>query len=173
MDKGDEIDMSDKTLIVRPYNFDLIGLTEIEIKKDSSYVGAFQHPQNSMNTCDVFYQEEPHPVSKSRYFGMYYGVSMFHPKPSLFITEWQEDWVKQSAISDPDKDLYTYSRNRRDYATTVSGKNFIDGGSSYSRYSVEGVLAEMTLKDGKIFLDGEPCGIHFSWDLKEEKLKTT
>ncbi len=94
----------------------------------------------------IFYGEEEHPVSKSRYFGIYIDMD-----DRIMITN------GQSAVDEPiqgviaDNGDIIYSRYRHDFRRSPDGSVFIDGGRDYFRGSVLSQDRYVTMK----IIDGE------------------
>jgi hypothetical protein len=80
----------------------------------------------------VFYADDPHPVSKSRYFALYYSYVM-EDKPNLMITDGSfiEFQKIMAAVSDDEEIIF--SRHRHDFVKSKDGSVFIDGGRDYIR----------------------------------------
>lgn len=96
--------------------------------------------------CSVFYGEETHPVSKSRYFGLY--IHPTHNQLMICNAADIED-IKFDAVIADNGDVI-YSRHRHDFRTSPDGSVWIDGGRSYTRSGVYPADRWVTLfvKDG-------------------------
>ena len=98
----------------------------------------------------IFYGPEEHPVSKSRYFGIYLDMD-----DRVMITN------GQSAVDEPiqgvvaDNDDIIYSRFRHDFRRSPDGSVFVDGGRDYFRGSVLPQERYVTLRivDGELVLE--------------------
>lgn len=104
-------------------------LDKIENLRNAVYVCATEHKGHCV---EVFYGAEPHPVSQSRYFGLYKS-SVFG---ELMITNgaFIEDQEFDAVIADNGEVIY--SRYRHDYRTSKDGSVWIDGGRSYTRSGI-------------------------------------
>lgn len=95
----------------------------------------------------LFYGSEPHPVSNSRYFGIY-----INQNDKIFITN------GQSAVDEPitgviaDNGDIIYSRYRHDFRRSPDGSVFIDGGRDYYRGSIlqEDRYVKLVIEDGEL-----------------------
>jgi len=112
-----------------PVLFSKEQVEKIELMKSSKYVCSTEH----QGLCiEVFYGEDYHPASGSRYFGLYKAGRT----GELMITNgaFIED-QKIDAIVAEDGEII-FSRYRHDYRSSTDGTVFIDGGRAYTRSSV-------------------------------------
>jgi hypothetical protein len=117
----------------------------IEEKKNAKYVCDTELNDIKMV---IFYGDEEHPVSKSRYFGIY-----FSPVDNTaMITDGsfveQQEFVGAVANNGD----IIYSHDRHDYRTSPDESVFIDGGRSYTKTNCPNTVI-LTVSDG--FLDKE------------------
>jgi hypothetical protein len=101
----------------------------------------------------IFYGQEEHPVSKSRYFGLY-------------VTEEDKVYVinGQTAVDEPitgviaDDGEIIYSRYRHDFRKSKDGSVFIDGGRDHIRSSVlsQDRYVTLTIDNGNLIVDNTP-----------------
>lgn len=104
-------------------------IQKIEDVKKAKYVCATEHQGR---TVEVFYSDEAHPVSNSRYFALY----KTHLTDELMITDgsFVEKQDIDAVIAD-DGDII-YSRYRHDYMVSNDKSVWIDGGRAYTRSGV-------------------------------------
>lgn len=100
--------------------------------------------------CSVFYGETAHPVSNSRYFGLYRD-----PARDMFYIcngESVEDYEFDAVVADNGDIIY--SRHRHDYRYSPDGSVWIDGGRSYTRSGLYDASRRVLLvvRDGKLQL---------------------
>lgn len=131
-----------------PVLFSYEQISKIEDLKKAQYVCATEHQGH---VVEVFYADEEHPVSKSRYFALYKSGS----DGSLMITNgaFIEDQTIDAVVSD-DGDV-VYSRYRHDFMKSNDGSVWIDGGRAYTRSGVYSKDRYVTLsvKDGKFVVN--------------------
>lgn len=130
-----------------PALFNTDQIKKIENIKDAKWVCSTEHKGNSI---EVFYAKDPHPVSNSKYFGLYRTVAV----GQLMITsgEFIEDQNIEAVIAD-NLDV-VYSRYRHDYVKSNDGSVWIDGGRSYTRcgsYSQE-KRCTLVVRDGELLI---------------------
>lgn len=114
---------------IHPVLFSKEQVEKIEELRNAKYVCTSEHNDICI---EVFYGDEAHPVSGSRYFGLYKsGVS-----GQLMITNgaFIEDQEIAAVIAD-NGDI-VYSRYRHDYRISEDKSVWIDGGRSYTRSGV-------------------------------------
>lgn len=130
------------TVVIEPYLFDNDQIKTIEKTKKAKYVCCIEY----MNTiCELFYSDEPHPVSQTRYFVLYTS------KSKLMIGNGGPlDGSEISAYLTDNK--IVYSRFNHDFKQ--HGNITVDGGPVYSRvlYEEGNLPKSVTLKiiDGKL-----------------------
>lgn len=119
---------------------------KVEEKRKAFFLGVF--PVGGMNCkCFVFWNEEKHPRG-SNYFGLYWNGA-------------QDSWMVINAGSVHNKlfqgilkrGKVIYSRYRHD--CRYSGKDMIDGGWDYQRYSLNTKRAKIVhcmISDGKVII---------------------
>jgi hypothetical protein len=97
----------------------------------------------------VFYGEEDHPVSKSRYFALYFSYEDIEMPGKIMIADGSfiEDQKIVAAVSDDGEVIL--SRYRHDFVESEDGSVFIDGGRSYYRTNKPGRLFRIEVKDGE------------------------
>lgn len=102
----------------------------IERMKNAEYVCDSELPTNSEVpvACSIFYAEKEHPVSKSRYFAMFYDY-----QNRLMITNGAFVETQDFTGVVADNGDVIFSRHRHDYRTSDDGSVFVDGGRSYLR----------------------------------------
>lgn len=90
----------------------------------------------------VFYGDTVHPVSNSRYFGLYYDASN-----KLMITDGA--FVEQQEITGvvAENGDVVFSRHRHDYNTSPDGTVFVDGGREYIRTNTTNQVT-LLIRDG-------------------------
>jgi hypothetical protein len=120
-------------------------IEKIESLKNAKYVCSTEH----QGLCiEVFYADEAHPDSGSRYFGLYKAGRT----GELMITNgaFIEDQVIDGIVADDGEIIF--SRYRHDYRKSSDGSVFIDGGRSYTRCSLVDETRRVTLsvKDGSL-----------------------
>jgi hypothetical protein len=133
-----------------PALFSYDQIQKIEDMKKAKYVCATEHQGH---TVEVFYSEEAHPVSNSRYFALYYT----HLTNELMITDGSfiEKQDIDAVVAD-DGDI-VYSRYRHDYMVSNDKSVWIDGGRAYTRsglYSDERHV-KLKVRDGCLELVNE------------------
>ena len=130
------------------------GIKKIEEMKNAKYVC-----ETCLRNVDggwanqpvaIFYGAEEHPVSKSRYFGLY-----VYMQDRVMITNGQSavDEPIQGIIADDGEIIY--SRYRHDFRRSKDGSVFIDGGRDYIRSSVLPEDRHVTLRivDGELIVE--------------------
>jgi hypothetical protein len=126
-----------------PVLFSKEQIEKIETLKNAKYVCSTEH----QGLCiEVFYADEPHPDSGSRYFGLYKAGRT----GDLMITNgaFIEDQLINGIIADDGEIIY--SRYRHDYCVSADDSVFIDGGRAYTRSSLvdETRMVTLIVKDG-------------------------
>jgi hypothetical protein len=118
-------------------------IEKIEKLRNAKYVCATEHKEHCV---EVFYSDEAHPDSGSRYFALY---KTPHTN-ELMITD--GSFIEEQTIDavTAENGEIIYSRYRHDYRTSQDGSVFIDGGRSYTK---SGLYAEdrwvtLSVKDG-------------------------
>ncbi len=121
-------------------------IQKIEKTKKATYLLDTEHKDVHVA---VFYGEEEHPVSKSRYFALYFSYGDYE-KPKLMIADGSfiEEQKIVAAVSDEGEVIF--SRYRHDFFESRDGSVFIDGGRSYYRTNKPGSLFHIEVKDGEI-----------------------
>lgn len=95
----------------------------------------------------IFYGDEKHPDSGSRYFGLYYsGIDQ-----NLMITNGSFIEGQEIAGVVADNGDVVYSRYRHDYRRSPDDSVFVDGGRAYLRTNGT-QLVSMKVEDGKLQL---------------------
>jgi len=121
-------------------------IKKIEESKNAKYVCETSLKANDQwyeNPVAVFYGEEVHPVSKSRYFGVFFQGDYSYICNAASV----EDQVITGVITEDAEIIY--SKYRHDYIE--SGDLFIDGGRDYTRTNAtEDRLVELVIRNGKI-----------------------
>lgn len=129
-------------IVIEPYLFNEEQIKIIEKNRNAKYVCSIEH----MNTkCELFYGDEVHPVSQSRYFLIYYSDN------ELMITSGKPlDGFEINAHLTDNK--IVYSRFNHDFKQ--HGNITVDGGPTYCRvlYQEGNKPQSVTLKimDGKL-----------------------
>lgn len=107
-------------------------IKKIEEKYNAKYVCETTLP-NGSRSCAVFYADKAHPVSKSRYFSIFWDQRLPNDEPNLMIAN--GDFVKKqlflTAVADDGELLF--SRYRHDCRYSKDGSAMIDGGRDYAR----------------------------------------
>lgn len=115
--------------------------------------------KNAVYVCDtemkdilvsIFYGDTPHPVSNSRYFGLYYT-----PEDNiLMITDgsFVETQTFYGAVANNGDVIY--SRYRHDYRSSPDDSVFIDGGRAYTRTNTKNIVS-LKVTDGILKIEGE------------------
>jgi len=118
-------------LLNEPVLFDSVNIQKIESVKNAKYVCDTEHKDVHVA---VFYGEEEHPVSKSRYFALYYS-------DQLMITN--GSFIEQQHISGvvADNGDVIFSRYRHDFRKSPDGSVFVDGGRSYLRTNTTNIVS--------------------------------
>lgn len=93
----------------------------------------------------IFYADVTHPVSGSRYFGLYYNQDKI-----LMIIDGSFAEGQTFDAVEADNGEIIFSRYRHDYRQSGDGSVFIDGGRDYTRTSVMGGIIKLGVKDGKL-----------------------
>lgn len=111
---------------IHPVLFSKEQVEKIEKIRNAKYVCASEHEGFCI---EVFYGSEAHPVSGSKYFGLYRAGNT----SELMITNgaFIEDQEIDAVIAD-NGDI-VYSRYRHDYMRSEDGSVWIDGGRAYTR----------------------------------------
>ena len=113
-------------LLNEPVLFSEENVKKIEDLKSAKYVCDTE--QNGLHVA-IFYANEAHPDSGSRYFGLYYtGV-----ENQLMITNGA--FIEEQDIAGvvAENGDVIYSRYRHDYRRSPDGTVFVDGGRAYTR----------------------------------------
>ena len=113
-------------LLNEPVLFSKENVKKIEDLKNAKYVCDTE--QNGLHIA-IFYGDDPHPDSGSRYFGLYYtGV-----ENQLMITNCA--FIEEQNITGvvAENGDVIYSRYRHDYRSSPDGSVFVDGGRAYLR----------------------------------------
>lgn len=112
-----------------PVLFNEEQIEKIENLRNAKYVCTTEHEGFCV---EVFYGAEEHPVSKSRYFGLYKAGAL----GDLMITNgaFIESQEIEAVIADNGDIIY--SRYRHDYRISEDRSVWIDGGRSYTRSGV-------------------------------------
>lgn len=126
-----------------PVLFSKEQVEKIELMKNSKYVCSTEH----QGLCiEVFYAEDYHPVSGSRYFGLYKAGRT----GELMITDGDfiEDQTIDAIVAEDGEIIF--SRYRHDFRRSTDGTVFIDGGRAYTKSSVVPEERRVTLvvRDG-------------------------
>lgn len=103
-------------------------LDKIEKLKNAKFVCETSHEGKHIA---VFYGDVAHPVSGSRYFGLYYSYSA--TDKTLLITDGA--FIEKQTIDGirADNDDVIYSTYRHDFVTSPDGSVSIDGGRDYTK----------------------------------------
>lgn len=100
--------------------------------------------------CAVFYGDEAHPVSNSRYFILYTTASSaFGSKLWIADGSFIEDQEIVGVIADDSEVIF--SRYRHDYRTSTDGSVFIDGGRAYTRSNTDNFVT-IKIKYGEVWV---------------------
>jgi hypothetical protein len=140
-------------IINEPYVFTKEQIDKICEIKEAEYVCDTTLKNGA--DCSVFYGKTAHPVSNSRYFGLYQ-----HPmNGTLYICDGSsvEDLEITGVIANNGDVIY--SRTRHDYRYSPDGSVWIDGGRDYARsgvYSPE-KFVKLHVVDGKLKVKDETC----------------
>jgi hypothetical protein len=97
------------------------------------------------NVVSVFYADVPHPVSGSRYFGLYYNQDKI-----LMIIDGSFIEGQTFDAVEADNGEIVFSRYRHDYRESADNSVFIDGGRDYTRTSAMIGIIKLGVKDGKL-----------------------
>ena len=123
-------------------------IKKIEEVKNAKFVCDTQLPTKNGNWSDIpvsiFYGNKEHPVSKSRYFGIF-----FDENNKIMITDGSSvvDSLISAVCSDDGEIIY--SRYRHDYRISKDESVFIDGGRNYIRSNTSNVV-NLTIKNGEL-----------------------
>lgn len=133
----------------KSYNFSDENIEKIEALKQAVYVCDTQLEQSNGFTnipISIFYGNEVHPVSNSKYFGLYYNENN-----KLVITNGSSaDNQKINAVVSDNGEVI-FSRFRHDFRTSEDSSISIDGGRDYVKISGNNNnLIELVIKDGKL-----------------------
>lgn len=117
------------TIQIEPVLFSKEQIEKIENLRSAKYVCSSE--ENDI-CVEVFYGSESHPVSGSRYFGLYRTAYT----DELMITNgaFIEDQEIDAVIADNGDIIY--SRYRHDYMKSKDGSVWIDGGRAYTRSGI-------------------------------------
>jgi len=113
-------------LLNEPTLFSEENVKKIEDLKNAKFV--CETEQNGLHVA-IFYADEAHPDSGSRYFGLYYtGV-----ENQLMVTNGA--FIEEQNITGvvAENGDVIYSRFRHDYRSSPDGSVFVDGGRAYLR----------------------------------------
>lgn len=112
---------------IEPVLFTQTQIEQIENLRKCKYVCSSEHKDIPV---EIFYCEEEHPVSKSKYFALY------SSNEGLMITDGSfiEDQTFDAVIAKNGEIIY--SRHRHDYRVSTDRSVFIDGGRSYTRTGI-------------------------------------
>lgn len=103
--------------------------------------------------CDIFYNVEPNPKYKNRYFALYVSGGNMYVMGADSVEN-----LTFSAVRDKNGD-YIYSRYRHDFVTGKGEGVFIDGGREYTRCAADAECINFVVRFGKtIQLGEELCG---------------
>jgi hypothetical protein len=127
-------------IINEPYLFTREQIGRIEELRSCRYVCASEHQGRSV---EVFYGDEPHPDSGSRYFALYYAGDDLMITNGQFVEEQELDAV----IAD-NGDI-VFSRARHDFHTSPDGSVWIDGGRAYTRTNTT-KMTTLVVKNGNL-----------------------
>jgi hypothetical protein len=97
------------------------------------------------NLVSIFYGDVAHPVSGSRYFGLYHN----HDKILMIIDGSFVEGQTFDAV-EADNGEIIFSRYRHDYRESADGSVFIDGGRDYTRTNFMSEIIKLGVKDGKL-----------------------
>lgn len=124
-----------------PILFSTDQIRKIETLRKAKYVCATEYKERSV---EVFYGDEVHVVSGSRYFALYFACDSV-ASSILMITNgaFIEDQEIDGVISNDGE--IVYSRHRHDYRSSRDGSVFIDGGRAYTRTNVLDASRRVTL----------------------------
>lgn len=140
-------------IINEPYVFTKEQINKICELKEAEYVCDTTLKNGA--DCSVFYGKIAHPVSNSRYFGLYQ-----HPMSgSIYICDGSsiEDLEITGVIANNGDVIY--SRTRHDYRYSPDGSVWIDGGRDYTRSGVypPEKFVKLHVVDGKLKVKDETC----------------
>ncbi len=112
-------------------------ITRIEQTRSAKFVCDTEHKDKHVA---VFYGDTEHPVSKSRYFALYYA-------DTLMITDGA--FIEGQEISGAlaDNGDVIFSRYRHDYVISPDGSVTIDGGRAYTKTNTKN-LVTLVIRDG-------------------------
>lgn len=122
-----------------PLLFSKENTKKIEQLRKATYVCDTEH--NGIHVA-IFYGDTTHPISNSRYFGLYYGDSLMITNGS-FIEEQEIIGVVA------DNEEIIYSRHRHDFRYSSDGSVFVDGGRNYIRTNTPKQVI-LKVVDGKL-----------------------
>jgi hypothetical protein len=137
-------------ILNEPVLFSTEQIEKIESLRKAKYVCTTEHE----GLCvEVFYGDETHPASGSRYFGLYKAGRT----GELMITNgaFVED-QKISGIVAENGEI-VFSRYRHDYRMSTDGTVFIDGGRSYTRSSAVSSdrFVNLVVREGVLQVESE------------------
>lgn len=131
-------------LLNEPVLFSHENVKKIEEMKEAKYVCDSEYKDIHVA---VFYGKEPHPVSNSRYFALY-----FTPFDNqLMITDGSfienQDFIGIVAANGD----VIYSRYKHDFRYSPDNSVFVDGGRSYTRSNSTNTVS-LKVKDGELII---------------------
>jgi hypothetical protein len=133
-------------LLNEPVLFSPENVQKIEELKKAKYVCDTEH--NGIHVA-IFYGNEAHPDSGSRYFGLYYTPI----ENQLMITNgaFVEDQDFAGVVANNDDVIY--SRYRHDFRRSPDESVFVDGGRAYLRTNSTNTVS-LKVKDGVMQIEG-------------------
>ena len=132
---------------LKSYVFTEENIAIIEKTKSAKYV---IDTEKEGFPCAVFYGDEAHPVSNSRYFILYCSASEIVGS-KLWIADGSfiEEQTITGVIADDGEIMF--SRYRHDYRTSTDGSVFIDGGRAYTRSNTDNFVT-INIINGEVWV---------------------